>query len=323
MDCWRERNCFVKISDSIHPEEHSLRHCSSPRQVSALMLYLLRMNKSLYVKNVNFRPLPLDVNDCKKVKSKAFGPHCTRRQWDMLLTALSAAWYAGLTILGFFGNLIVFLTICLDRKLHLKRYVILASLALSDFLCGVLMNPFRSIARWKEAWVFGMPWCYANGILGRLSYTVTIAHLCAISYDRWVTFSHRPPQTDTTSNVHKPPLLLRLWLLKFWARSFEARSFQTADRFYPLDNFVSVKLGRRGYPVNKFLPLRWVGKQLSTHQNAKHARYRLKVSKFNGSVIEWYTKTFSFALGSIVFRLLTRFPYFVDNICCSRIVPAQ
>ena len=104
MDCWRERNCFVKISDSIHPEEHSLRHCSSPRQVSALM----RMNKSLYVKNVNFRPLPLDVNDCKKVKSKAFGPHCTRRQWDMLLTALSAAWYAGLHILGFIYSFILF-----------------------------------------------------------------------------------------------------------------------------------------------------------------------------------------------------------------------
>ena len=78
MDCWREC-CFVKISDSIHPEEPSLRHCSSPRQISALMLYLLRMNKSLYVKNVNFRPLHLDVNDRKKEKSKAFGPHFTRR----------------------------------------------------------------------------------------------------------------------------------------------------------------------------------------------------------------------------------------------------
>ena len=105
-----------------------------------------------------------------------------------MLFALSAAWHAALAILGFFGNLVVFLTTSVDRKLHLKRYVILASLALCDFLCAALILPFRSISRWKEAWVFGMPWCRASGIIARVWYTVTMAHLCAISYDRWVVF---------------------------------------------------------------------------------------------------------------------------------------
>ena len=121
-------------------------------------------------------------NDCKKIP-KAFPPHFTASS-DMLLTAFSAAWYAGLAILGFFGNLVVFLTTSVDRKLHLKRYVILASLALCDLLCAVSMMPFRSIARWKEAWVFGMPWCHASAIVVRVLYSVTMAHLCAISYDR-------------------------------------------------------------------------------------------------------------------------------------------
>ena len=120
-----------------------------------------------------------------KRKSEAFGPHFTASS-DML-SVLSSAWHAGLAILGFFGNLVVFLTISVNRKLHLKRYVILASLALCDFLCAVLILPFRSIARWKEAWVFGMPWCHASAIIGRVWYTVTMVHLCAISYDRWVT----------------------------------------------------------------------------------------------------------------------------------------
>ena len=151
--------------------------------------------KSLW-KYVNFRSL--DLREwLQKGEIKGLRPTFHSAPWDMLLTALSAVWHAGLTILGFFGNLVVFLTISVDRKLHLKRYVIMASLALCDFLCAVLVLSFRSIARWKEAWVFGMPWCYGNAIFARLSYAVTVAHLCAISYDRWVTYSHRPPQTDT------------------------------------------------------------------------------------------------------------------------------
>ena len=147
-------------------------------------------------KKIHFRP---SAKSSQKGNRRPSAHISLTASWDMLLTALSAAWYAGLTILGFFGNLVVFLTISVDRKLHLKRYVILASLAFCDFLCAVLVIPFRSIARWKEDWVFGMPWCYATVVLVRGWYAVTIAHLCAISYDRWVALLKLTPHRLTTN----------------------------------------------------------------------------------------------------------------------------
>ena len=46
-------------------------------------------------------------------------------------------------VIGLPGNLLVILTIILESRFHVMRYILLASLALSDFLLLILVNSFR------------------------------------------------------------------------------------------------------------------------------------------------------------------------------------
>ena len=43
-------------------------------------------------------------------------------------------------VIGLPGNLLVLLTIILESRFHVMRYILLASIALSDFLLLILVN---------------------------------------------------------------------------------------------------------------------------------------------------------------------------------------
>ena len=107
-----------------------------------------------------------------------------QKQPNMLRNDISAAWYSVLFVVGVVGNVLVIYIVATNRRFHVKRYLIPASLALCDFLVIVLVHLFRLIARWEEDWIFGMTWCYGSAFVARMTYFVTIFHLCAVSYDR-------------------------------------------------------------------------------------------------------------------------------------------
>ena len=74
-----------------------------------------------------------------------------------------------------------------------------------------------------------MPWCYANGIFARIFYALTMTHLCAISYDRWVAnFIFTPPLQ--TSNVHATFTLVSL-----------AKILGPFVQNYPAEKFIGCK----------------------------------------------------------------------------------
>ena len=65
------------------------------------------------------------------------------------------------------------------------RYILLASLALSDCLCLIFINSFRIASFAYENWLYGDTMCQLDAFLARYFYLNTVLHLVAISYERY------------------------------------------------------------------------------------------------------------------------------------------
>ena len=69
------------------------------------------------------------------------------------------------------------------RQFHIIRFLILASLAVSDILFLILVVLFRTISLGFGKWVFGTSYCKATPFLSSAFIYVTVLHLCAATYD--------------------------------------------------------------------------------------------------------------------------------------------
>ena len=103
-----------------------------------------------------------------------------------------SAFHALFDAIGLPGNLLVIVTIILESRFHVMRYILLASLALSDFLLLVLVNSFRIKSIAQEHWLYGQTMCYLNPFFVRYFYINTVLHLLAVSYDRYLAIVKSP-----------------------------------------------------------------------------------------------------------------------------------
>ena len=101
----------------------------------------------------------------------------------MVFPQVIAAFHAVYHITGLLGNLLVMVTIILESRFYVMRYILLASLALSDFLLLVLVNSLRIGSIAKEHWLYGQTICYLNTSFARYFYINPVIHLVAVSYD--------------------------------------------------------------------------------------------------------------------------------------------
>ena len=113
----------------------------------------------------------------------------------MAFPKVIAAFHAIYDVIGLPGNLLVIVTIILESRFHVMRYILLASLALSDFLLLVLVNSFRIESIAKEHWLYGQTMCHLNPFFMRYFYINTILHLVAVSYDRYLAIVRWSPLT--------------------------------------------------------------------------------------------------------------------------------
>ena len=93
------------------------------------------------------------------------------------------------------------------------RYFLLASFAVSDFLCLILVNSFRIASIAEESWLYGQTMCYLNSCFFRYFYENTILHLLALSYDRYKAIVKFPLTYDGTVTSPKMLLVLFIWLI--------------------------------------------------------------------------------------------------------------
>lgn len=90
-----------------------------------------------------------------------------------------------LILLTLFGNVLVVIAVFTSRALKAPQNLFLVSLASADILVATLVMPFSLANELMGYWYFGELWCEIYLALDVLFCTASIAHLCAISLDRY------------------------------------------------------------------------------------------------------------------------------------------
>lgn len=84
------------------------------------------------------------------------------------------------------GNMLVCIAIATEKSLKTVQNWFIASLAVSDFLVGLVVMPFSLAKEVMGYWIFGRFWCEMHSALDVFLCTASINSLCLISLDRWV-----------------------------------------------------------------------------------------------------------------------------------------
>ncbi|KAM6440302.1 alpha-2C adrenergic receptor [Liasis olivaceus] len=111
------------------------------------------------------------------------------------------------------GNVLVAVAVLTSGALRAPQNLFLVSLASADLLVAALVMPFSLANELRGGWSFGPAWCNAYLALDVLLCTASIAHLCAISLDRyWSVARALEYQRQRTARRVKGAIL-GLWLL--------------------------------------------------------------------------------------------------------------
>ena len=131
----------------------------------------------------------------------------------MVFSQIIAGFHALINAIGLPGNLLVILTVAFERRFHFMRYILLASLAVSDMLFLILVNSFRIASIAQERWLYGQTMCNLNVLFLRYFYFNTVLHLIAVSYERYKAIVKSPLTYDGTITKTRMLVVALIWVL--------------------------------------------------------------------------------------------------------------
>lgn len=117
-------------------------------------------------------------------------------------------------VLTLFGNVLVILSICLDRKLRKPPNILIINLAISDIAVAVVDMPFAAAFQIQKKWIWGPAVCDLWISCDVLACTGSIMTLCMISVDRYMAITR--PMTYVNKRT---PRLMLLFILIVWVTS--------------------------------------------------------------------------------------------------------
>ncbi|XP_055360760.1 trace amine-associated receptor 13c-like [Betta splendens] len=128
-------------------------------------------------------------------------------------------------------NLLVIITISYYRKLHSSTNLLLLSLAVSDFMIGLLQIPVE-ILIFNGCWFLGDIVCALNSFLGFVTSSVSVGNMLLISVDRYLAICE-PMYYPTKVTVAAVRLCVCLcWILSVIYSSWIVRDlFTKPDRY--------------------------------------------------------------------------------------------
>nr|XP_029508137.1 alpha-2B adrenergic receptor-like [Oncorhynchus nerka] len=129
-------------------------------------------------------------------------------------TALFAMAITLMMILTIVGNILVIIAVLTSRSLHGPQNLFLVSLAAADILVATLIIPFSLANELQGYWAFRSLWCEIYLALDVFFCTSSIAHLCAISLDRYLSIS-RP----VSYGIQRTPARIKAAIMVVWLLS--------------------------------------------------------------------------------------------------------
>nr|AZK36085.1 trace amine-associated receptor 7446.TAAR346A [Petromyzon marinus] len=110
------------------------------------------------------------------------------------------------------GNTLVIASIAYFRELQSRMNVFTLSLALADFLVGVLIMPFSMLKTVHNCWFFGRWFCKIHTSLDYIFSTASILHLSCIAYDRYNAICHPLCYTQRVNRAKVVVMLGGCWV---------------------------------------------------------------------------------------------------------------
>ncbi|XP_063297831.1 trace amine-associated receptor 4-like [Pelobates fuscus] len=83
------------------------------------------------------------------------------------------------------GNLMVIISVSHFKQLHSPTNFLILSLAITDFLLGLVIMPYSMVRSMTSCWYFGEFFCTLHSCLDMMFCTTSIFHLFFISVDRY------------------------------------------------------------------------------------------------------------------------------------------
>lgn len=114
------------------------------------------------------------------------------------------------------GNMLVIMAVVRERKLHQLANKLVASLALTDLMVGVVVLPLAAVYTIMDQWLFGAVMCEIFISTDVILCTSSILHLATIAVDRYWTVSD---VTYTRGGNQNHQYFLRLALPMPWVMS--------------------------------------------------------------------------------------------------------
>ncbi|CAL4121176.1 unnamed protein product, partial [Meganyctiphanes norvegica] len=130
--------------------------------------------------------------------------------WEILVTIF----FLGLiTLFTVFGNVFVILSILIYEPLRIVPNSLIASLAASDLLVGILVLPFSLATIINQHWVFSLQLCKVWLTLDVHFCTVSIWNLCAIALDRYQAISNPKDYRQKRTLTRSICTIVIVWVL--------------------------------------------------------------------------------------------------------------
>ncbi|GFS58663.1 alpha-2A adrenergic receptor [Trichonephila inaurata madagascariensis] len=111
------------------------------------------------------------------------------------------------------GNMLVCIAIATEKALKTVQNWFIASLAVSDFLVGLIIMPFSLAKEVMGYWIFGRIWCEIHSALDVFLCTASINSLCLISLDRYWSVTHAVEYLRKRTPRRSIAMICGVWVL--------------------------------------------------------------------------------------------------------------
>ncbi|XP_039605657.1 trace amine-associated receptor 13c-like [Polypterus senegalus] len=137
---------------------------------------------------------------------------CTKEVRPTSISVILYLLSAVAVMFTFCGNLVVIISISHFKQLHTPTNILILSLAVADFLVGLINMPFMAIQSVETCWNFGDIFCSVYTIVLYLLTETSILNLVIIAIDRYIAVCD-PLLYSTKVNVHVALLsVATIWL---------------------------------------------------------------------------------------------------------------
>ncbi|KAI4900220.1 hypothetical protein NFI96_006411 [Prochilodus magdalenae] len=122
---------------------------------------------------------------------------------------------AAVALLTVCGNLLIIISVCHFKQLHTPTNMLILSLAVSDFLVGLLVIPIVLTWMIESCWIFNRGFCISFMLASYFLTSTSIYNVALIAVDRYFALSNPFLYTNTVSVSRMCAVVLCDWCMLF------------------------------------------------------------------------------------------------------------